>query len=240
MKACEVIVKERKKQLEQCRGELKSKLKKALEAEKGLPRTGDETLFREFIRITRDEGLGDQEATEKALEVFEEVGIVGSSKSAKAKEVSSKSKSKTKDETKVSAKEKDLFWQHREETHEIRKLAKELTARVRSLRYFTVVRDLQKQKDEPMEISCPSCKLEKVPIEDISVLSSCGHMGCHACVIACAEREECVYAASGQCRAAARVLNVVRGITLGIDDETRDGHGKHYGLKLEKVVDMIK
>lgn len=245
MKACEVIVQERKKQLDACKRELKAKLEKALVAEKKLPRTENEKFFREFIRITRDEGLGDKEATEMALELFEKVGIVGGSKfsGTKAKDTtttSAKSKAKANDNSHLTGKEKDLLWSHREETHEIRKIVKELTGRVRSLRYFSVVRDLQKQKDEPPEVHCPQCGNEKVSIDDISVLSSCGHMGCHACVVACAEREECVYAASGQCKAAARVLNVVRGITLGVDDEARDGHGKHYGLKLEKVVELVQ
>ena len=35
------------------------------------------------------------------------------------------------------------------------------------------------------------------------------------------------------------LLNVVRGDTLGVDD-VRDGRGRHFGLKLERVVDLIK
>jgi hypothetical protein len=245
MKACEVIVEERKRQLDDCKRELKTKLQKALVSEKKIPRTGDESLFREFIRHTRDEGLGDKEATNLMLELFEQAGITGAIKPAgtKAQEMksnTSKGKGKGKDDVNLSAKEKDLVWDHREETHEIRKLAKELTGRVRSLRYFTVVRDLQKQNSEPPEVSCPLCGRIKIPIHEVSVLSSCGHMGCHSCVVARAEREECVYAATKECRAAARVLNVVRGITLGVDDEARDGRGKHYGLKLEKVINLVK
>jgi hypothetical protein len=245
MKACEVIVKERKRQLEDCKRELATKLQKSLASEKTTPRTGDESLFREFIRHTRDEGLGDKEATELMLNLFNKAGISGTTKSgsSKAQEMksnTSKAKGKGKDDVNLSAKEKDLIWKHREETHEIRKLAKELTGRVRSLRYFTVVRDLQKQNDEPPEVSCPSCGRTKIPIDEVSVLSSCGHMGCHDCVVARAEKEECVYAASKECKAAARVLNVVKGTTLGVDDEARDGRGKHYGLKLEKVVDLVK
>ena len=40
--------------------------------------------------------------------------------------------------------------------------------------------------------------------------------------------------------AAARVLNIVKGGTLGVDDEARDGRGKHFGKKLEMVIDLIK
>jgi len=116
---------------------------------------------------------------------------------------------------------------------------KELVGRVRSLRYFTVVRDLQKQNEKPPELPCPSCGRDKVPISELAVLSSRGHTGCETCVMAAAE-EERVDAGSGKCSAAARVLNVVEGETLGVDDEVRDGRGKHYGLKLEKVVELIK
>jgi hypothetical protein len=65
-------------------------------------------------------------------------------------------------------------------------------------------------------------------------------MGCYECVKACADKEECVYAGSKVCKSAARVLNIVKAETLGIDDEAREGRGKHFGLKLEKAVDLIK
>jgi len=64
-------------------------------------------------------------------------------------------------------------------------------------------------------------------------------MGCLLCVKSCAEKEECVYAVSGACKSAARVLNVVKADTLGVDDEARDGKGRHFGMKLEKVVQLI-
>ena len=41
------------------------------------------------------------------------------------------------------------------------------------------------------------------------------------------------------CKAAARVLNVVRGDTLGVDDAAHV-QGHHYGRKLEQVVELIK
>ena len=240
MKACEVIVKERKKQLEECRADLKSKLQKALVTEKKTPKTLDESLFREFIRHTYQEGLGDEEASKLVLELFDGVGIALKGGS-KAQEKSSNTKGKKAGgDTHLTNDDKAKIWAHREETHEIRKVVKELVGRVRSLRYFTVVRDLQKQKDKPPELPCPSCGRNKVPISELAVLSSCGHTGCETCVMAAAEKEECVYAGSGKCSAAARVLNVVKGETLGVDDEVRDGRGKHYGLKLEKVVELIK
>ncbi|KAI9440567.1 hypothetical protein H4582DRAFT_2110717 [Lactarius indigo] len=98
-------------------------------------------------------------------------------------------------------------------------LTKELVGRVRSLRYFTI---------------CPECGRERVPLEEIAVLSSCGHAGCYNDVKAAAENETCV------CKAAARVLNIVKGDTLGVDDYERDGKGKHFGMKLEKVIHLVR
>lgn len=240
MKACEVIVKERKKQLEECRSDLKTKLQKALVTEKKTPKALEESLFREFIRHTYQEGLGDEEASKLVLKLFDEAGIT-SKGGSKAQEKSSSSKGKkTGSDPNLTNDDKAKIWAHREETHEIRKVVKELVGRVRSLRYFTVVRDLQKQNEKPPELPCPSCGRDKIPISELAVLSSCGHTGCETCVMAAAEKEECVYASSGKCTAAARVLNVVKGETLGVDDEVRDGRGKHYGLKLEKVVELIK
>jgi len=135
----------------------------------------------------------------------------------------------------------ELIWEHREQTHEIRRITKELVGRVRSLRYFTVVRDLQKQAEKPPVISCPSCNRDEVSMEEVAVLSSCGHTGCLKCVMDSAMKEECVYAGKeGGCNSAARVLNIVKGDTLGVDDEARDGRGKHYGKKLEQVIALIK
>ncbi|KAI1782541.1 hypothetical protein LXA43DRAFT_1068618 [Ganoderma leucocontextum] len=50
--------------------------------------------------------------------------------------------------------------------------------RVRSLRYFTVVRGLQKQAGTPPVVQCPSCDCGDVLVEETVAPSSCGHMGC--------------------------------------------------------------
>ncbi|CCM02538.1 uncharacterized protein FIBRA_04640 [Fibroporia radiculosa] len=236
MKACEVIVDERKKQLENCKVELLKRLGEAVAMEKKIGKVQEESLFREFVRVTRSEGVGDEDATEEVQALLDKANVPASKTGTSQ---SDRGKGKSKDEN-LPSKTKDLIWDHREQTHEIRRLTKELVGRVRSLRYFTAVRDLQRQVDVPPVVSCPVCERDEVPISEIAVLSSCGHMGCLKCVMECAEKEECVYAASGKCKAAARVLNVVKGDTLGVDDEARDGRGKHYGLKLEQVINLIK
>ncbi|TFY66733.1 hypothetical protein EVG20_g4345 [Dentipellis fragilis] len=238
MKACEIIVQERTNQLEENKKELLESLREALAKEQAIGRTDTESLFQEYVRVCRTEGVGDKDANDVIRELLTEAG---STETAKSKKTGSSKVSEMKANKKgKGTKREDLIWEHREQTHHIRRLTKELVGRLRSLRYFTVVRDLQKQNREPPVISCPRCEREKVPLDEIAVLSSCGHTGCLTCVKACADNEECVYAASGACKAAARVLNIVKGSTLGVDDEEREGRGRHFGMKLETVIKMIK
>ncbi|KZT11359.1 uncharacterized protein LAESUDRAFT_642051 [Laetiporus sulphureus 93-53] len=239
MKACEVIVRERCAQLDDCKTELEKMILEALKMEKKIGKMEIESLFREYVRVTRNEGVGDEDATEQTRTLLDQANVAAPLRTITNKQVDARGKGKSKDDD-LPESIKQLIWEHREKTHVIRRLTKELVGRVRSLRYFTAVRDLQKQADVAPVVSCPSCRRDQVPIEEVAVLSSCGHMGCIACVTEHAEREECVYAASGACKAAARVLNVVKGDTLGVDDEQRDGQGKHYGLKLEKVIYLVK
>jgi hypothetical protein len=234
MKACEIIVKERTEQLDDCKKELLKELQKAVKKEKSIGKLPEESMFQEYARVSRsdDVGVGDHEASEIVQELLTKADVPVLS--------SNYWKNKAKGDMNLTEKTKEAVWEHREQTHIIRKLTKELVGRVRSLRYFTVVRDLQKQRDKPPIVSCPGCERSEVPMDEVAVLSSCGHTGCMKCVREAADREECVYASSGQCKAAARVLNIVKGETLGVDDEARDGRGKHYGKKLEMVVDLVK
>lgn len=205
--------------------------------QKTIGKTGEESMFQEYVRVSRVEGVGDTEASAVVEALLDDAGIGGPVKSAKANDTK---KNKGKDDSNLSQKTKDLIWEVREKTHILRRITKELVGRVRSLRYFTVVRDLQKHLETPFEVSCPGCKRDRIPIEEVAVLSSCGHTGCLTCVTACADREECVYAASGSCKAAARVLNVVKGDTLGVDDAKRNASGRHFGMKLEMMINLIK
>ncbi|KAF7770424.1 hypothetical protein Agabi119p4_6398 [Agaricus bisporus var. burnettii] len=228
MKACDVIVKERQKQLDDCKAELLKAIKEGVKREQKIGDVGQESMFNEYIRVCRTEGVDDQDGSETIRDILDEAGA-------------SKGKAKGRNQdVQLPEKVKAAVWDHRERTHEIRRLTKEMVGRIRSLRYFTVVRDLQKQADARPNISCPSCGRANVPVDEAAVLSSCGHMGCRTCIRKSAEQEECVYAASGACKSAARVLNVVNADTLGEDDVERDGRGRHFGLKLETVVQLIK
>ncbi len=138
MKACEVIVRERSNQLEACKVELLGKLKDAFQLQKRIGKTDEETYFQEYVRVTRDEGVGDKDATEVALGLVKDAGIEGPSALTNKhidhrKSDKDKGKGKGKD---LSNDLKDKIWELREKTHDIRKLTKELVGRVRSLRYF--------------------------------------------------------------------------------------------------------
>ncbi|KAJ7504292.1 hypothetical protein B0H11DRAFT_2273456 [Mycena galericulata] len=228
MKACDVIVRDRNNQLEDCKAELLKAVKAGVKREIALGNVPDESIFSIWVRTSQDTGVDDADASDMIRTMLEEA------------DVDSIQKKKSRKSVELTTKVKDAIWEHREATHDIRRLAKELVGRVRSLRFFTAVRDLQKQTEVPLDVTCEGCGKKSVPITQVSVLSSCGHMGCSTCVRDCADKEECVYRSSGACISAARVLNIVKAETLGVDDEARDGRGKHYGKKLEDVMELIK
>ncbi|KIY49972.1 hypothetical protein FISHEDRAFT_40207 [Fistulina hepatica ATCC 64428] len=226
--ACDIIVEQRNEQLQKCKESLRSLIKGRVEVEKKLaPRVTSESLFNEFVRLSRSDGLDDKEATDIVLEMLKATGATSRTYSAHNAD-------------KVSEKLKEEIWDHREKTHEVRRVVKELIGRIRSARFFGVVRDLQKHRQFPVSISCPSCGKNSVPIVEAALLSSCGHTGCYSCVRECAEREECVYTAQGECQCAARVANIIKAEVLGIDEPRRKGVTQLFGRKLEMVVDLLK
>jgi hypothetical protein len=243
-KACDIIVTERSKQLDDCKADLLKHVQDALKMESKIGRTGEESSFREWVRVCQTEGVGDSDATETIIGILEEAGVSRPSKAA-AKGFGDANSTKTKAAKGKGAKldeglskdTKDRIWALREHTHNIRRLAKELVGRERSLRYFKVVRELQK-KVVPLK-ECPKCQRTNIPMAEVGVLSTCGHMGCLDCVTECADREECVCATSARCRVPVRRLNIVRGDTLGIED-ARDGQGKHYGKKIEQILELLR
>jgi hypothetical protein len=245
MKACAAIVHERETQLSKCKEDLLKHFKKALQQQSTLKakagRHLDESHFEAFLRGTVNEGLGEEEATAMVLDLFVEAGGKVPEKEEVAKV---KAKQTAADDLPSSV--KDLVWEHREHTHEVRRIVKELVARKRSLRFFTAVRDLQRDQNDEMEDSrksycCPGCGKTDLSTDEIGVLSSCGHMGCLTCIRAySADREACVADKSAGCRQLTRFISIVEAKTLGVDDIERDGKGKHFGRKLEQIIDLIK
>ncbi|KAF8446480.1 hypothetical protein BGX38DRAFT_1271075 [Terfezia claveryi] len=297
LRACEVIVRDRTKGLASLMDELRGKLKAQFDLQNSIGglTAADETFFGTYVRVTREKGVGDGDAsrhmkglidvargktgaTEVLKKSLEESGVTvnkyfwfnkdsSTSTTSKSKGKSSAKKPKPKKRRKARGDDSDegdsddldddasptsdfpdepLIPKTRDEklqllrdnTHNVKRLQKEMVGRVRSLRYFKLVRDLQQSilTHTQTHVSCPGCSRTNLPASDIAVLSSCGHMGCYDCLISSAQKEECI---SPGCEAAARILNVVKGDSLGVEDE-RDGVGRRWGIKLEKVVKLIK
>lgn len=259
VQACEVIVKDRKRQLTSCREEVRQRLADCVKRHKEIPKTAfpHEDHFDTWLKTTRTSGIGDPEAgqdiislinqaygTGKGPEPFKDIGpipVFNFLTKPKGK------KARDKDEDDIIPWPKameDKIQQLRDRTSQLRALVrKELVGRHRSLRYFKIVRDLQQfglaefaKQDSVSNVSCPGCGKKNLPVSEIAVLSSCGHQGCWTCLESAAHRQECL---TSGCDAAARVLNVVKGESLGVEDP-QEGLGKHYGMKLEKVMELIK
>lgn len=248
---CERIVRNRSNQQDECVEDLKAMMLKAHNMKAKLGKADGEEYLSEFLMFLNTKGYGDSEADEIARECWKDIsGGTHSPKKPKAaasdKATSAKGKAKVKTTTsKGNAKAKkqsnstqnDLIWELREHTHNMRRVIKELTGRVRSHRYFKAVRDVQRAGDA-LSVECPACGASNLGPADVSLLSSCGHMGCRKCVRDLADKEECVHFAGGACKDSVRVSNIVAADTLGIDDSVH--HGKHFGRKLEMIVDHIK
>lgn len=109
------------------------------------------------------------------------------------------------------------IWMLRESVHLLRRLGKELLGRFRSKRYFECVRDVQCRKIED--------------IDDLAILSSCGHAGPVAVVRASAKVNRCV---DPSCRAPVTATNIVLATTLGLE-----GDSGSFGIKLQTLVDLV-
>jgi hypothetical protein len=246
-KQCDVIVQERTKQLKECKEELYTVLQEAHSLHNTISRAEEENHFERWLRVTNTTGVGDADATEQVralIKAVEEAGPPKETKAAKKAKVVRKPKTGDDEEgendqlddpnkPKTNA---DLIWDLREKTHRLRRLEKELVGRVRSLRYFEGVRDLQKSKGVLPINSCPVCSREIDSLTNISILSSCGHMGCHACLSEAAENETCPIEC---CRVAAVGSSVIHATTLGEEDTDR-AVGRHFGIKLEEVMKLIE
>jgi hypothetical protein len=106
-----------------------------------------------------------------------------------------------------------------------------------------VVRDFQKHDKNPYQASCPRCGIDDIPMNEVAVLSSCGHTGCSTCIAyAPAERETegvCIAATSKSCDASRKDF-ITKCDSLGIDDTTGSLDGKYFGMKLMILVGLIR
>jgi hypothetical protein len=244
-KQCDVIVDERTKQLNECKDELRIVLQEAQWLHSRIERGDEESHYERWLRVTKSNGVGDADASEQVKSLIAAAAKVPPPKTATPKKPKAKKPKKidsddeADDDDDDDGKPKsnaDLIWDLREKTHRLRKLEKELVGRVRSLRYFEGVRDLQKSKGVLPFEACPVCARKIDALSDISILSSCGHMGCHACLSEAASNDHCPIEG---CGVAAAVSSVIRAATLG-EEDTERAVGRHFGIKLEEVMKLIE
>lgn len=194
---------------------------------------GEPQPFRDWVvqAMDNDKHQGDSEAAGRLIDVLRKCGF----KSAAIPDAPPDGKIPS-----IPAKVNivEYKWDLREQTHLLRRLSKELVARVRSRRFFEVVRMLQHNgADATAALKSSACghyprASKSIPM---AVLSCCGHVSCHACMVDAVNDQRCVK--GDACHASVRHTNIVKVSSLGIEGEMSSGR---YGAKLLHLVNLIK
>ena len=261
--ACDVIVREREKQLHCNELELYDRLVDAFllyrEAERNNPSPDEDLPFKEFInrqkRTVNDPegssivhkviGKAEREVNNDPRRKFKSVVIVKNSKQDTDEEESNDASENI---PQRNAMVTDVFFELKTKQSQLVRLIKELMGRVRSLRYFKVVRDMQQNRlaaalDFNNSVltgaECASCGDKELAVKDVAVSSGCGHLGCYTCLMQKAYEDDACPLRSMGCEYAARTSNIVKVNSLGVEEE-KDKKGKHYGAKLESIIDQIQ
>jgi SNF2 family DNA or RNA helicase len=121
----------------------------------------------------------------------------------------------------------------RDHLHLVRSSSQELCGRIRSLRYISWIRRFQKNE---MDFQCSKCAKQVLNVDEVGVLSKCGHVGCLECLKTEAADGKCIKAPS--CSALVSCAHVVSSSDFGLEHE--DSSGGQYGRKLTVVVEKVK
>lgn len=256
--ACERIVDTRKAQLSNCAGELREMYQEQFRAIKALgSAAGKEEHFMQYGKRINGGTVDDWDATLRVRELYAEAKqfpnkVFPKVETPKDDEEENlpkgKSHGKSKGKKSIVKDENDpksmtvddKIWAIREKTHEIKRIEKEFVGRVRSLRYFQLVRDLQEQISEgvtDMLYSCPGCE-EKLAPKDVAFLSACGHHGCYSHLLAGTESEQCLWEG---CKSSARPEAIVTATSLIAPGAVINQPTKNrYGAKMGGLVKLIK
>ena len=235
--ACQHIYSARSSQLQACEDDLYRSINQAVGYHIHIKKKGsfakeDAQPFRDFVTQSYDTSKhqGDQEAAERLVQVLEKCGF-------RDGHLPTERADKKQPEIEKGASVEDVKWTLREQTHLLRRLSKELVARVRSLRFFDVVRKLQlngAEAKQTLEDSGCDHRPSTHPRTEMAILSCCGHVACHECMLRAADQQTCIQ--SALCRASVRHTNIVKVSSLGIEGELSSGR---FGAKLQRLVDLI-
>ncbi|KAL7565128.1 hypothetical protein ACA910_021509 [Epithemia clementina (nom. ined.)] len=115
----------------------------------------------------------------------------------------------------------------------IRSYGKELCGRIRSLRFVEHVHALQVSN---RSFKCARCHEGHLTVDDVAILTSCGHFGCKDCLQACASEGKCIE--HPRCSADVSLPHVIssKRLNLKVKDDSRG----QYGCKLTAVVQKVK
>lgn len=208
-----------------------------VDARKGVPHGGDDEVNLHLEQIV-EQAMRDFEANPKKVDrAFAETNGEDESLDSSDESHDKKRKRSPKKATKkrtVDAEE--LFsMKHalRNHMHGVRSLVKELCGRTRSLRYIQGIRRYQKATSTGS--SCPHCSKTGLTIDQVGVLSSCGHTGCLQCLSKHAGDGKCIVPG---CDARVSSAHIVPADNLSLD--RGDSHGGKFGAKLTAVAKKVK
>ena len=243
--ACDAIIETRRKQLEMCKAEIVKQVAYTRDAitifEKAHPDSKLNEKEKELrkspaINMAKWKDVESKDCGDEEANAIMEPLI----KEGEAKKHDPK--------VKIPAEEKvfkDKMCWTRDQVHLLRRLTKEVTGRVRSLRFFENVRKLQQEGGaadfvaEAMQHKSTSPKKVQVADpNDLALLSCCGHVGEAKTVQRHAADQLCFLHPA--CKAPARPSCVIPVKDLGMEGEDGSGGSGAYGVKLQAVIKLVK
>lgn len=240
---CELIVQERQRQENDTIAEIEDNLKEAFKL-KGECQEHDEH-FTKWRRNLEVNAFGDLETTNLLTKMVANAQKECSIPQKGAEKIFKKTGSKRKDAPLDDelVKLRQATQKLRTLTGHLRNVVKELVSRVRALRFFQVIRAIQLWHskapvgcDIPQAPTCSGCKKTVQDSSAVSVLGLCGHTACDSCLASPKRNGECVVVG---CDAPANDAYIQKAAELGQEDR-KARVGRHYGKKLEEVIDLIK
>jgi SNF2 family DNA or RNA helicase len=177
---------------------------------------------------------GDDESEDAgASDLSDEEDSPRKRKRASSKKSNSSAKKKKKKTAKTAEQIRAMKVALRDHLHLVRSSSQELCGRIRSLRYIEEIRRFQKNDTD---FRCSKCAKKGLKVDEVGVLSKCGHVGCLECLKTQAAEGKCIN--ENSCSAIINSAHVVSSADFGLEHE--DFSGGEYGKKLTAVVEKVK